>query len=846
MKGKLVATLLAATPSLIIIGTGLAPVPAAAQEQPRYTFHVAAGSLAAALRAVSTASGRSIAGPADLLAGKAAPALDGRYTVEAAVDQLLAGSGLRARAVGDALVIEADPRGRDVASPTPRDDIVVTGSRIGGAKSASPVVVVGREAMRDAGRTSVDDVIRAIPQNFSGGQNPGVGSNVPERNGTNVGGSSSVNLRGLGSDATLTLLDGHRLAYSAALQSVDIAAIPFGAIDRIEIVPDGASTLYGSDAVAGVVNVILRRDFSGLETSAKLGASTDGGYFVQQYGATAGARWSGGSAMLAYEYDGNTAITSSDRRYVAAVRPGLTLLPALRQNNAALVATQRIVPGLTLSLDALVGQRNTDRQFPLNAAGVLSISASTILFRSRSLSLASSLDWSPLPGWLVTLSGTFGANKVGFTQLTRVGATTSTAGTGYYRNRGSSAELSGAGPLATLPGGSAKAAFGFGWRRADFFRFTGNPLTTINHVQDSYYAFGELNLPLLRPLTVSGALRYERYPGVGEVVTPKVGAIFTLSSGVDLKASWGRSFRAPTLYQQYQPQFAYLVPGTTVGGSGLPTTALLATGGNANLKPERSSNWSATLDFHPPGLAGLDVSLSYFSVDYRDRIVTPILFTSQALTKPIYADFVARSPTAADQSAFIAQASTFTNITGATYNPANVVAIVRNTSVNAGRQEARGVDALLTYKTRAGPGAFNGSVDISYLDSQQQLSVGQPVTPLSGVLFNPPRLKGRAQLGYAIAGVSITGDVTYIGPVRDTRTTRAIRIAGMTPVDLTIRYKSRGRGVLGGLDIILSAQNLFDDKPTIIATTGFADTPYDSTNYTPFGRVVSLSFAKRW
>src|SRR5690606_24972550 len=134
---------------------------------------------------------------------------------------------------------------------------------------------------------------------------------------------SSVNLRGLGSDATLTLLNGRRLAYTAVKQSVDVSAIPIGAIQRIEIVPDGASAIYGSDAVAGVVNVILRRNYDGIETSARLAAATDGGDFQQDYGALAGTTWSNGGVMAAYQYGSNTAIRAEDRSYARSRSPGL-------------------------------------------------------------------------------------------------------------------------------------------------------------------------------------------------------------------------------------------------------------------------------------------------------------------------------------------------------------------------------------------------------------------------------------------------------------------------------------------------------------------------------------------
>ena len=148
---------------------------------------------------------------------------------------------------------------RDGRSTNDGQDIVVTGSRLRGAAIASPVVRIGQEDIRDSGQAGLGDVVRRIPQSFGGGQNPGIGMNVPDASGVDVGGGSSINLRGLGSDATLTLLNGRRLAYTAVRQSVDVSGIPVSAVDRIEVVPDGASAIYGSDAVAGVANIILRR-----------------------------------------------------------------------------------------------------------------------------------------------------------------------------------------------------------------------------------------------------------------------------------------------------------------------------------------------------------------------------------------------------------------------------------------------------------------------------------------------------------------------------------------------------------------------------------------------------------
>src|SRR3546814_3925747 len=108
------------------------------------------------------------------------------------------------------------------SSSAETDAIIVTGSRIRNVPVASPVITLDQESIRDSGQSTVADAVRTIPQNFGGGQNPGIGFNVPEASGADVGGGSSVNLRGLGSDATLTLLNGHRLSYSAAKQSLDI------------------------------------------------------------------------------------------------------------------------------------------------------------------------------------------------------------------------------------------------------------------------------------------------------------------------------------------------------------------------------------------------------------------------------------------------------------------------------------------------------------------------------------------------------------------------------------------------------------------------------------------------
>ena len=115
--------------------------------------------------------------------------------------------------------------------------------------------------IRASGELTLARVLRQLPQNVNG-TNETYGSELNGSN--NVTGASTVNLRGLGSESTLILVDGRRVGYSGLLGGVtDISSIPLSMVDRIEILLDGASAVYGSDAVGGVVNIITRKDYSG-------------------------------------------------------------------------------------------------------------------------------------------------------------------------------------------------------------------------------------------------------------------------------------------------------------------------------------------------------------------------------------------------------------------------------------------------------------------------------------------------------------------------------------------------------------------------------------------------------
>ncbi|QJE02442.1 TonB-dependent receptor [Massilia forsythiae] len=157
--------------------------------------------------------------------------------------------------------------------------VVVTGSsikRIDG-ETALPVQILKREDIERVGATSTEELVKQLSSLSS------AGSSTTVANATGYGGGSiaTVSLRGLGSARTLVLVNGRRTAVygggsaGAAGSSVDVNSIPLAAIERVEVLKDGASAVYGSDAIAGVVNFILRKDFTGVEASANYGQTSD-------------------------------------------------------------------------------------------------------------------------------------------------------------------------------------------------------------------------------------------------------------------------------------------------------------------------------------------------------------------------------------------------------------------------------------------------------------------------------------------------------------------------------------------------------------------------------------------
>ena len=241
--------------------------------------------------------------------GRRTNAVRGNLTIEQALQQLVVGTGLRAQQTGAQTwsVVPASGEAEAAGAAADREgaydqSLVVTGTRITGAAPIAQTIVATREDIQESGRTSIVDYITTIPQIYL--------SNSGATALSNLGGvvdqsfSSAVSLRGLGAESTLTLLNGRRMAPSggAAFGAItDISGIPVGAIERIEIIPDGSSAIYGSDALGGVVNIILRRSFDGAEIGGSYGFGRGGKPENRRVTIGAGHSWRNGSILAFYE-----------------------------------------------------------------------------------------------------------------------------------------------------------------------------------------------------------------------------------------------------------------------------------------------------------------------------------------------------------------------------------------------------------------------------------------------------------------------------------------------------------------------------------------------------------------
>lgn len=238
------------------------------------------------------------------------------------------------------------------ASQEATKDIVVTGTLLRGiAPTGTNVIGISRAAITTTGVANSNDLLARIPQTglFNQLPTPTADQGLP---------ISRPNIRNLGNSGgstTLVLVNGFRVVGQGILQtSPDPSIIPPGILDRVDVIPDGGSSIYGSDAIGGVVNFITRRRLNGIEADARYGFASH--YSTYDANLTAGRDWGSGSLLLSYAYAHHDDLLGSDRSYINSNQTGrggtdrrvLTCSPGTVTANGANYALPNFAPGTNL------------------------------------------------------------------------------------------------------------------------------------------------------------------------------------------------------------------------------------------------------------------------------------------------------------------------------------------------------------------------------------------------------------------------------------------------------------------------------------------------------------------
>jgi len=295
---------------------------------------------------------------------------------------LLAGCATFALCWGQAAhAQDAAPAAQPAVAQATEEAIVVTGSRLRGeAPVGSALTSIGQAELATSGRVTIDRVLKELPQVFD----LGVSENSRGQSGGsgNIVYGNSINLRGIGPNATLILVDGHRVTNNS--RSTDPSILPTLGVERVEVVADGASAIYGSDAVAGVVNLVPRRSLDGVEAFGRAGISDDGIYHEYSAGIAAGKKFARGQIMVAYEHVEKSNLNGTDRSFfrsdqtafggnnysttrcspgtISAVQGGVTTTYAIPQSGVTPATASQLIGGTANRCDDLPGQDLIPRQ----------------------------------------------------------------------------------------------------------------------------------------------------------------------------------------------------------------------------------------------------------------------------------------------------------------------------------------------------------------------------------------------------------------------------------------------------------------------------------------------------
>lgn len=860
-----------ATSALILSGA------ASAQAVEQHEFQIAPQDLGDALAEFSVQGDAEVYWLKEDVAGKKTDGVSGSYTNRQAIEKLLNDAGVEYRIddngtllVGDAYVQRAS-LGEGV-SPTPfrvapadqgetireigrrdpddetvQDTIIVTGTNIRGADPVAPVLSFDREAIDRGGFATTEELIRTLPQNFEGGAsrdvNPVVGGAF-----ANQSYGTGVNLRGLGTNATLVLLNGRRLATTAGGDVIDVSLIPLPAIDRVEVLASGASAVYGSDAIAGVVNFFTLRDFDGHQTNFRYGAVTDGGYNETQVSHVSGFNWGTGNLTASYLFRTNSELDSSDRGFSDAAADPLWLIPEQETHSGFLSFTQDLSDNIAFGVDAIYSRRDFDARSQLPPfPGLALVTGDTELF-----SVAGGVNWELPNHWLFKLDASFSEQNEETTQnypdipIVFVDPRSS---------RVWSVDPTISGPAFSMPAGDVQVAAGLSFRKENY-----EDDDPTNLEREVFAVFGEALIPVVRDagpvelFQVSVAGRYDDYSDFGSAFNPRVGASVELPRGVKFRGSYSESFRAPNLCLLSEPALAigYIEFVSDPQAAGGQSVALIVDGHNENLEAEESENFSFGMEWRPEKGFIESISVDYFNYEFSGRIerVFARTFSNFLPQEQALGDLVTRDPALSDVNFFLDQTyRTILDDIGIS-DPSDIDILADLRYQNTATTEFSGLDVNLTGSEDFDWGSFGFNANLSFiLDSEIQFTPDAPLAPNSGVIGRPAEFRSTVSAFATWDGLTGNIRLNYTDGYEDNVDALCVSngcdVDSWMTLDLTLAYEiSDNVNLLNGTRIGLEISNLFDEDPPFAPR--FDSVNYDSANADPFGRIIRANLTKNW
>ena len=606
------------------------------------------------------------------------------------------------------------------------EQIIVTGTRDPHAtarNSISPVAVVTSAEVRATGQADIRDALEQLVPSIT----------VPELAGGNANLVDAISLRGLTADQTLVLVDGKRRHGTAIIADyegpqtgttpVDIDLIPTASIDHIEILQDGAAALYGSDAIAGVVNIILKKNTNGGSAQALNGGYEAGDGFTTGETATYGFNLdSRGFLDLSAEYkhQDHTVRVGPDDRVHAELNPFVGN-PQLTRETISYNAGYDITDALHAYSFATYGHRNGESyqnyRTPETAPTVFPDGfVPQLALSSDDYSVTTGFTYDLPRDWTVDLSETYGSENdsvdIFDTINTSLLADFGNAQTRFHNlsfGDGESTSDLGvrksfentifAAPINFAIGaqyrydsynvgaGEPNSYYGVGPQAEDGL----SPISISHSFRDETAGYIDLSTQIIPKLQLDLAGRFEHYTDVGDTETGKASARYDFNRYLAVRGALSNGFRAPNLGEEHYTSLGVL----PTGAQGILAVDSIAAKllGASPLKPERSTNFSAGILVNP--MPSMHLSVDAYQIDIRDRVALGGNYNGETAISALEAQGIAISNTVI---------------------PADVSAQYFS---NAASTHTYGADITATYETQLGHyGRINWDAELNLNDTK--------------------------------------------------------------------------------------------------------------------------------